>query len=72
MKSKASLPFKLSAQTKGAQKAYKNFQNEYGEQHGHDLYLKKADEQGSGNTIRQKVNSVYKKGAKKGADGKFG
>jgi hypothetical protein len=71
MKSKASLPFKLEAQSKGAQKAYKNFQNEYGQHHGHDLFLKKAEEQGTGNTIRQKVNSTFKKGAKKGSDGKF-
>jgi len=58
------LPFKLSAQTKGAQKAYKRFVNEYGVIDGTRIYLQKAEEQGTGTTVRQKVNSVYKRGAK--------
>jgi hypothetical protein len=58
------LPFKLSAQTKGAQKAYKRFVNEYGVIDGTRIYLQKAEEQGTGSTVRQKVNSVYKRGAK--------
>lgn len=58
------LPFKLTNMTKGAQKAYRNFISFYGFQEGRRIYLKKADEQGTGNTIREKVNSTYKKGAK--------
>lgn len=58
------LPFKLSAQSKGAQKAYRNFVKQYGRQKGTEIYLKKAYERGEGKTIRQKVNSVYKTGAK--------
>jgi hypothetical protein len=57
-----SLPFKLSAQTKGAQKAYQNFINRYGVVEGQRIFLARAEEHGSGSTIRQKVNSVYKKG----------
>jgi hypothetical protein len=57
------LPFKITAQTKGAQKAYKRFVKQYGKKEGERIFLKKADEQGTGTTIRQKVNSVYKKGA---------
>lgn len=56
------LPFKLSAQTKGAQKAYVHFIEQYGVSEGRRIYLAKAEEHGVGKTIRQKVNSVYKKG----------
>lgn len=59
-----SLPFDISKQTRGAQKAFKNFTNFYGTHDGPRIYLKKAEEQGQGSTIRQKVNSIYKKGAK--------
>ena len=58
------LPFKISRQTKGAQKAYRAFVRQYGLADGRRIFLAKADEQGVGNTIRQKVNSVYKTGAK--------
>lgn len=59
-----SLPFKITNQTRGAQKAFKNFVNQYGTDDGPRIYLQKAEEQGTGTTLRQKVNSVYKKGAK--------
>jgi len=58
------LPFLITAQTQGAQKAFRNFISEYGYNEGARIYLKKADEQGTGSTLRQKCNSVYKKGAK--------
>jgi hypothetical protein len=61
-----SLPFKISAQTKGAQKAYTAFVQQYGAQEGERIFLAKADERGTGRTIRQKVNSVYKTGARLG------
>jgi hypothetical protein len=58
------LPFKLSAQVKGVQKAYGRFVQQYGQGEGTRIFLAKAKEQGKGKTIRQKVISVYKKGAK--------
>lgn len=58
------IPFKLSAQTKGAQKAYSHMVEFYGKEEGERIFLQKAEEQGTGNTIRQKVNSIYKKGAR--------
>lgn len=59
---KLSLPWKLSAQTRGFQKAYNNFTQEYGLSEGTRIFLQKAEEQGQGNTLRQKANSIYKKG----------
>lgn len=59
-----SLPFKITAQTRGAQKAYRRFQLQYGHREGDRIFLEYAEEHGTGNTIRQKVNSVYKKGGK--------
>ena len=59
-----SLPFEISAQTKGAQKAHRRFVDRYGKEEGERIFLARADEHGSGSTIRQKVNSVYKKGGK--------
>lgn len=50
--------------TKGAQKALGNFINEYGKDRGVGLFLAKAEERGKGNTLRQKVNFTYKKGAR--------
>ena len=50
--------------TKGAQKALVNFRKEYGASEGERIYKQKAEEQGTGNTLRQKVNSTYKSGAK--------
>lgn len=58
------LPFKLSAQTKGAQKAHAAMVQQYGKAEGERIFIAKAEEQGSGRTIRQKVNSTYKTGAK--------
>lgn len=63
LKTMANLPFKLSAQTKGAQKAYSEFIKQYGQNEGTRIFLAKAEERGKGNTLRQKVNSVYKTGA---------
>jgi hypothetical protein len=64
MKFKSTLPFDISKQTVGAQKAYKNFVKEYGKAEGTRIFLAKAEEQGKGNTLREKVNSIYHKGAK--------
>lgn len=50
--------------TKGAQKALAAFRSDYGAQEGLRIYLAKAEEQGTGATLRQKVNSIYKRGAK--------
>lgn len=48
--------------TKGAQKALGNFIDLYGISEGERIFLKKAEERGTGSTLRQKINSVYKKG----------
>jgi hypothetical protein len=61
------LPFDITKQSKGAQHAYEHFTQFYGKSKGTQVFLQKAQEQGKGNTIRQKVNSVYHKGAKLGA-----
>lgn len=58
-----SLPFKISAQPKGTQKAYENMVKFYGKREGERIFLAKADEQGKGSTLRQKCNSIYKTGA---------
>ena len=58
------VPWKISAQTVGFQKALKNFKDQYGPEEGVRIFLKKAEEQGTGNTLRQKANSVFKTGAK--------
>ncbi len=50
--------------SKGAQKALANMRTQYGVKEGHRIYKQKAEEQGEGNTLRQKVNSTYHKGAK--------
>lgn len=49
--------------TVGAKKALGEFTKQYGRTEGVRIYLAKADEQGTGNTLRQKVNFIYKKGA---------
>lgn len=59
-----SLPFKITSQTKGAQKALKRMTQRYGTEDGPRIFLERAEEHGVGNTIRQKVNSIYKKGGK--------
>lgn len=58
------LPFKISAQTVGAQRAYRAMIRHYGVEEGRRIFLAKAEEKGTGTTLRQKVNSTYKKGAK--------
>lgn len=61
-----SLPFDISKQAAGAQKAYRRFIKQYGKQEGERIFLAKAEEQGKGRTLSQKVNSVYKTGARLG------
>lgn len=56
------LPFKISAQTKGAQKAHEKFVQRYGREEGERIFLARAEEHGEGRTIRQKANSIYKRG----------
>jgi hypothetical protein len=56
------IPFKISAQRKGTQKAYRNFIERYGVEEGRRIFLARAEEHGEGNTLRQKVNSIYKYG----------
>lgn len=58
------LPFDITKQSAGAQKAYANFVHHYGKAEGTRIFLAKAEERGTGRTIRQKVNSTYHKGAK--------
>jgi hypothetical protein len=58
------LPFDITKQSVGAQHAYANMVKFYGKRKGTQVFLEKAEEQGKGNTLRQKVNSVYKTGAK--------
>lgn len=58
------LPFKLSAQSRGAQKAYQGMVKQYGLDEGRRIFLAKANERGAGTTIRQRVNDTYKTGAK--------
>jgi hypothetical protein len=58
------LPFDIKKMSAGAQKAFEEFVKFYGPVKGADIYLRKAEEQGVGNTIREKVNSIYHKGAK--------
>lgn len=51
---------------KGAQKALANMRKEYGALEGNRIFIQKAKEQGTGRTLRAKVNSTYRKGAKLG------
>lgn len=50
--------------SKGAKKAFAAFQTEYGVQEGTRIFVKKANEQGVGSTLRARVNSVFATGAK--------
>ena len=50
--------------SKGAKKAYRNFQEEYGEEEGTRIFVAKANEQGVGDNLRARVNSVFATGAK--------
>jgi len=56
------LPFKISAQRKGTQLAHRRFVRRYGEEEGNRIFLARAEEHGEGTTLRQKCNSIYKKG----------
>lgn len=56
----------------GAKKAFHNFQDFYGQSEGNRIFLAKALEQGSGQTLREKISSVYKKGAHLGKSSKKG
>jgi hypothetical protein len=58
-----SLPFKLSAQNAGTRKAHSRFVKQYGKKEGERIFLAYADDHGTGSTIRQKVNSIFKKGS---------
>lgn len=58
------LPFKLTAQSVGVQKAYRQMISQYGVTEGRRIFLAKASEKGTGNTIRQKADSIYTKGRK--------
>lgn len=48
----------------GAKKALGNMIEQYGKEKAIQVFIDKAKEQGKGTTIRQKVNSTYKQGAK--------
>lgn len=60
-----SLPFKISAQRKGTQRAHRNFVKQYGDD-ADRIFLARAEEHGVGKTLRQKCNSIYKVGGKFG------
>jgi hypothetical protein len=48
----------------GAQKAWDRMQKQYGSAEGRRIFIQKALDRGQGQTLREKVSSVYKKGAK--------
>jgi len=58
------LPFKITAQTKGTQKAYRRIVNRYGLDDGRRIFLERAKLHGEGNTLREQVNSIYKHGGR--------
>jgi hypothetical protein len=62
----ASLPGvgRVDTLAKGAREALGNMRKEYGASEGNRIFLAKADENGTGKTVRAKVNSTYRKGAK--------
>lgn len=53
--------FKISNLPTGPRKAHRRFIEQYGVKEGERIYLQKAEEQGKGNTLRQKVIDTYKK-----------
>jgi hypothetical protein len=57
-----SLPFKLTAQSAGVQKAYSAMVNQYGLTEGRRIFLAQASEKGTGRTLRQKADSIYTTG----------
>jgi hypothetical protein len=62
----ASLPGvgRVGTLSDGARKALANMRQEYGSAKGNEIFLKKAEEKGHGKTLRAKINSTYRKGAK--------
>jgi len=58
--------FKIRNLSKGAQKARRRMMQQYGAEEGDRIWREKAEEQGTGTTLRQKINSTYHKGAKLG------
>lgn len=58
------LPFKIRNLSRGAQKARREMMKFYGREEGARIWAQKAEEQGTGSTLRKKVNSIYKRGAK--------
>jgi hypothetical protein len=58
------IPFKISAQRVGTQRAYRRFIERYGVEEGRRIFLQRAEEHGEGNTLRQKCNSIYKVGGR--------
>lgn len=58
-------PFSISKLSKGAQKARTRMQAQYGKQEGERIWLEQARERGTGNTDRERLNSIYKKGGSK-------
>jgi len=57
------LPFDISKQSVGAQKAHTRFVKQYGKREGERIFLAKAEERGKGKTLVEKVNFTYKTGA---------
>jgi len=60
------LPFLITAQRVGTQHACKDFIQFYGPREGRRIFLETAELHGQGTTTRQKANSIFKKGAKRG------
>lgn len=58
------IPFKLSAQSVGVQRAYQEMVSFYGVTEGRRIFLARANELGVGNTIRQRAHSTYTTGKK--------
>lgn len=56
------LPFRLTAQSKGVQRAYQEMISFYGLSEGRRIFLAKANEQGVGSTVRKRCDSVYTTG----------
>jgi len=56
----ARLPFKISNLPAGPRKARRNMLKFYGTLEGDRIWRQKAEEQGEGNTLRQKVIDAYR------------
>lgn len=59
-----SYPFKIRNLSVGAQRARRRMQRFYGTEEGNRIWQARAEEKGEGNTLREKVNFTYHKGAK--------